>query len=383
MGVAEGALADLGKFLIVTASFWAGKRALLTGHTGFKGAWLSLWLKSLGAKVHGYALPPPTSPSLFATARVEEILDGHTLADIADVDRLGVAFRRFRPDVVFHLAAQSLVRESYLRPVDTYAVNVMGTVNVLEAARHSDSTRAVVIVTTDKCYENREMIWGYREHDPLGGHDPYSSSKACAELVTAAYARSFFGDRPCAVTSARAGNVIGGGDWSKDRLMADIMRGLIAGERIVIRNPGAIRPWQHVFEPLSGYLCIAERLMGRDRTGFESWNFGPDLDSERTVGELARLACRLWGRTDLLAINQDADAPHEATLLKLDSTKARIMLGWRPRWSFHEGLSRTVEWYRRYVDKEDARAFCLAQLASYEAAGDPQAHESKEIGYAS
>ena len=355
----------------MTPTFWAGKRVLLTGHTGFKGAWLALWLKQLGVHVAGYSLEPPSQPNLFEVANVRSVLAKHWYADLGDLGALQTAVRGFEPDVIFHLAAQSLVRESYVRPIETYATNVMGTAHVLEVARHVPSVRVVMVVTSDKCYDNREAKRGFREDDAMGGHDPYSSSKGAAELVTEAYRRSFFTQSlPLPIASVRAGNVIGGGDWAKDRLMADLMRGLTAGEPIVIRQPRAIRPWQHVLDPLRGYLSVAEKVWPITPAKWEGWNFGPDPGNERTVEEVATLSCRLWGRTDLLRINEDPDAPHEAAMLKLDSTKARAQLGWAPRWSFDEAVARTVEWYRRYTTGEGMLAFTHQQIAAYQDATD-------------
>lgn len=354
--------------MTVQGGFWAGKKVFVTGHTGFKGAWLCLWLHRLGAQVCGYALAPVTSPNLFTEARVAELLAVDMTADVRDAAAIADALRQENPDVIFHLAAQSLVRESYEQPIETFDTNVMGTANVLQAARDAPGVRAVVIVTSDKCYDNRDVIWAYRETDAMGGRDPYSASKGCAELVTAAMARSFFDPSRsrCSVASARAGNVIGGGDWAKDRLMPDLMRGLLAGEPIVIRNPRAVRPWQHVLEPLSGYLTLAEHLWTAGPLAWEGWNFGPDLRGERTVQEVAASACSAWGRDDLLSIVEDDAQPHEAGLLKLDSTKARTCLGWRPTWSFEAGVARTVEWYRSFGARADMRQVTLGQIAAYE-----------------
>jgi len=350
-------------------SFWSGKRVFLTGHTGFKGGWLSLWLSRLGATVAGYALDPPTQPNLFTAVRLAEGVE-HRIADVRDLGTLSAAIRTFAPEIIFHMAAQPIVRDSYKIPVETYATNVMGTVNLLEAACQTPSVKATVIITSDKCYENRETIWPYRELDAMGGHDPYSSSKGCAELVTSAYGRSFFapGMRHGSVSSVRAGNVIGGGDWAKDRLMADLMRGLMAGEDVIIRRPCSVRPWQHVLEPLSGYLEVAEHLYADGPLPWEAWNFGPAPENNQTVHNLARQTCGLWGRPEALQIREDPDAPHEAGLLTLDSTKARTFLGWRPRWSFGQCIARTVEWYRAFDDGADMRAFTLEQIRAYEAA---------------
>ncbi|GAA0542116.1 CDP-glucose 4,6-dehydratase [Rhizomicrobium palustre] len=348
-------------------SFWAGKRVFLTGHTGFKGGWLALWLQRMGAEVHGYSLEPPTTPNLFSIAQVGKAMS-HQIGDIRDLAAMSAALKAFAPDVVFHLAAQPIVRESYAIPVETYETNVMGTVNLLEAVRGTPSVRATVIITSDKCYENREVIWPYREYDAMGGHDPYSSSKGAAEIVTAAYGRSYFSPEmgKGSVSSVRAGNVIGGGDWAKDRLMADLMRGLMAGEDVIIRRPHSVRPWQHVLEPLSGYLEVAEHLCVAGPLAWEGWNFGPEEDSNRTVAQFAELTCQLWGNPGALKIQPDPNAVHEAGLLKLDSTKAKVHLHWRPRWDFEACIARTVEWYRAFKDGADMREVTLQQIAAYE-----------------
>jgi len=353
---------------VMSQSFWAGRRVFLTGHTGFKGAWLTLLLNRLGATVAGYALAPPTTPNLFDIAHVAGA-GMNWNADIRDSATLTTHLGQFAPEVVFHLAAQSLVRESYSTPVETFDVNVMGTVRVLDAIRRTPSVRAVVIVTSDKCYDNRETGQAYREGDAMGGHDPYSASKGCAELVTAAYGRSFFQPSVshASIASVRAGNVVGGGDWAKDRLLADIARGLTANEHVIIRRPDAVRPWQHVLEPLHGYLRVAENLLENGPLAWDAWNFGPDKDSEQTVEIVARLACNIWGRPDALKIQPDLNALHEATLLRLDSTKARQRLNWRPRWDFEATLKNTMEWYKNFAIGQDMRAFTLAQIDTYRA----------------
>ena len=357
----QGALESLE----VNAAFWKGKRVLLTGHTGFKGSWLSLWLQRLGAQVTGLALAPPTNPSLFATARVAEGM-ASIEGDIRDAAAVERAFAQARPEIVLHMAAQPLVRRSYVDPAETYSTNVMGLLNVLEAARRAGSVRAMVNVTTDKCYENREWAWGYRENEALGGYDPYSSSKACAEILTASYRRSFFGEGQAAVATARAGNVIGGGDWAADRLVADIMRAVEDGEPVRIRNPHAIRPWQHVLEPLRGYLMLAERLHAGDRAFAEAWNFGPHDNDARPVGWIVEELVRRWGPGARYEIDA-GEHPHEATYLKLDISKARAQLGWSPRVDLAGALDRIVAWYKAHQAQADMREVTLRQIADYEA----------------
>ncbi len=351
----------------VNPDFWRGKRVFLTGHTGFKGGWLSLWLQAMGAEVHGYALNPPTETNLFTVAEVGKGMASSVIADIREADELRHAMQSARPEIVFHLAAQPLVRYSYAQPAETYAVNVMGTVNLLEAARATSSVKAVVNVTTDKCYENREWVWGYRENEPMGGFDPYSSSKGCAELVTAAYRRSFLESAGVALASARAGNVIGGGDWAEDRLIPDFLRALDAGETLRIRSPLSTRPWQHVLEPLSGYLLLAERLYTEGANFAEAWNFGPaDKDAKSVQWLVERLAEM---RNDA---NWQCDAtpqPHEAHCLKLDSSKARSQLGWQPKWQLEIALNKTVEWHQAWRDGQNMRATTLAQITDYQTEG--------------
>ena len=351
----------------MNAAFWNGKRVLLTGHTGFKGSWLALWLFSMGARVAGYSLAPLTRPNLFETASVSGGIE-HQTADIRDFAALSEFVRRQRPEVVFHLAAQSLVRRSYQEPLDTYNTNVLGTAHLLEAVRQAPSARAVIVVTSDKCYENQERIDGYRESDPMGGHDPYSSSKGCAELVTAAYRASFFNPARLAehgvgIASARAGNVIGGGDWSEDRLIPDLFRAVVAKESVHIRNPRAIRPWQHVLEPLAGYLLLAERLCSGAAGFAEGWNFGPPESDARPVAELVEAAASRW--EGLRWQKDDASHPHEATLLRLDSSKARTRLRWQPRLDFGRAVEWTVDWYKAYLRREDMRRQTLAQIERY------------------
>lgn len=354
--------------LAVNPTFWLGRRVLVTGHTGFKGGWLCLWLQRLGASVTGYALDPPTQPSLFEAARVGEGMNS-ILGNIRDYDAVWAMVREYRPEVVFHLAAQPLVVQSYQQPVVTYATNVLGTVHLLEAVRQVGGVRAVVNITSDKCYANREWVWGYRENDPMGGDDPYSSSKGCAELVTAAYRASFFAPTDyarhgVALASARAGNVIGGGDWAEDRLMPDIIRAFQAGHPVTIRHPDAVRPWQHVLEPLSGYLLLAERLWTEGPVYAEGWNFGPREEDAQPVHWLVERLAALWGEG--AGWRQDGDPhPHEANYLKLDCAKAHEQLGWRPRWNLERALAETVAWYRAHQAGEDLQAVTLAQIESY------------------
>ena len=352
--------------LEMSANFWTGKRVFITGHTGFKGSWLALWLQSLGAKVYGYALDAPTDPHLFGVARVGEGMAGNTIADIRDADAFARAMQAAQPDVVFHLAAQSLVRYSYAAPVETYAVNVMGTVNLLEAVRATPSVRAVVNVTTDKCYENHEWDRPYREGEAMGGFDPYSSSKACSELVTAAYRRSFLAPAGIHLASARAGNVIGGGDWAVDRLVPDFLRALDAGQTLTIRSPLATRPWQHVLEPLSGYLMLAEKLFTEGQNFAEAWNFGPEETDARPVQWIVEYLCDQMSGAAWKC--DAAPQPHEAHILKLDSAKARAQLGWRPRWNLHTALGMTLAWHQAWKQGADMAAISLQQIQDYEAA---------------
>jgi CDP-glucose 4,6-dehydratase len=347
----------------VDPGFWAGRRVLLTGHTGFKGSWLSLWLQALGAEVQGLALAPPTTPSLFEAAGVAERMRS-TLGDIRDLETVRGCMAAFRPEIVIHMAAQPLVRLSYTEPVATYATNVMGTVHVLEAARATDSVRAVVNVTTDKCYENREWVWGYRENEPMGGFDPYSNSKGCSELVTAAYRRSFFQHNGIALASARAGNVIGGGDWASDRLVPDILRAFERREPVVIRNPQATRPWQHVLEPLCGYLMLAQRLCTEGQAFAEAWNFGPQDSDTRPVQWIVERMVQHWGEGASWRLDGETH-PHEAGHLKLDTSKAGARLAWRPRWDLSTALRQIMSWHRAWLAQEDVRGLCLRQIEQY------------------
>jgi CDP-glucose 4,6-dehydratase len=356
-----------GEYVLNDSAFWRGRRVLITGHTGFKGGWLTLWLASMGSRVIGYALAPNTTPSLFNLALAGHADCDSRIADVRDYATLKSVLLETRPDTVFHLAAQPLVRRSYAMPRETYETNVMGTVNLLDAVREAESVRAVVVVTSDKCYENREWHWGYREDEPMGGHDPYSNSKGCAELVTAAMRNSFFsaGDHSrAAVATARAGNVIGGGDWSEDRLIPDLLRAISSGQPANIRNPGAIRPWQHVLEPLSGYLLLARRLHEQGQTHASAWNFGPADEDALTVAQIADHMVRRWGPP--AAWTQDGQShPHEARYLKLDSSKSRALLGWKPRLRAADALDWVVDWQRALANGENARITTLDQINRY------------------
>lgn len=349
--------------------FWHGKRVLITGHTGFKGSWMSLWLQALGAEVVGYALAPPTNPSLFEVARVE---NGMTSihGDIRDLARLQMILLEHRPEIVIHMAAQPLVRFSYRDPIETYSTNVMGTVNILEAVRNTPGVRAVVNITTDKCYENREWAWGYRESDSIGGYDPYSNSKGCAELVSASYRSSFFDAKSyakhgVALATVRAGNVIGGGDWAQDRLLPDILCAFEEGVMVKIRNPHAIRPWQHVLEPLRGYISLAERLFEDGSNYAEGWNFGPIDEDAKSVGWIVEKVAAHWGTEALWQVDP-ADHPHEATYLKLDISKARSRLNWHPVLRLNEALKMVVDWTKQRQMGADMRECTLTQIHTYQ-----------------
>ncbi len=349
-------------------AFWEGKRVLLTGHTGFKGSWLSLWLQAMGAQVVGYALAPQTNPSLFEVAEVGRGMTS-IIGDIRDLERMRAVFAEHRPEVVFHMAAQPLVRYSYIAPVETYSANVMGTVNLLEAVRGTDSVKAVVNVTSDKCYENREWAWGYRENEAMGGYDPYSSSKGCAELVAAAYRNSYFHpekykEHGVALASVRAGNVIGGGDWADDRLIPDIMRAITQGKPVNIRNPHAIRPWQHVLEPLSGYLVLAQKLYREGAAYAEGWNFGPNDEDAKPVQWIVENLTKAWGEGASWVMD-GGDHPHEAHYLKLDCSKAKVRLGWLPKWHLDETLGKIVDWQKNYQQGADMKAVTLKQIDIY------------------
>lgn len=348
----------------VNPSFWTGKKVFLTGHTGFKGGWLSLWMQSMGSRVKGYALQPPTTPALFEVANVGLGMESE-IGDIRDLEKLKSSLSAFNPDIVIHMAAQPLVRDSYLDPIETYSTNVIGTANVLEAVRLCDTVGAVVSVTTDKCYENKEWPWGYRENEPMGGYDPYSSSKGCAELVTAAYRRSFFSqeDSP-AVASARAGNVIGGGDWAKDRLIPDVLRAFDQNEAVIIRNPMATRPWQHVLEPLSGYLVLAEKLYEEGAAYAEGWNFGPKDEDCKPVEWMLNTIIEHWDQPASWQLDQNAN-PHEATFLKLDCSKAAFRLRWEPRWHVKTAIEKVVNWHLAWKAGDNMQQYCLNEIKTY------------------
>ncbi|WKW44057.1 CDP-glucose 4,6-dehydratase [Kosakonia cowanii] len=353
---------------MIDASFWQGKRVFITGHTGFKGSWLTLWLHSMGAVLKGFSLNPPTEPSLYQSAAVNSVIDS-TIGDIRDFDKLYSAINEFKPEIVFHMAAQPLVRLSYDEPIETYSTNVMGTVHLLEAVKRVGGVKAVINITSDKCYENREWVWGYRENEAMGGYDPYSNSKGCAELVASSYRNSFFNEKDygkhgVALASVRAGNVIGGGDWAKDRLIPDILRSFENQQTVIIRNPHAIRPWQHVLEPLSGYIIIAQRLYSEGPAFAEGWNFGPREDDAMPVQFIVETMVKIWG--DDAAWQLDgADHPHEAHYLKLDCSKARSRLQWQPRWDLVETLGRIVRWHKAWIAGEDMLVLTQREINEY------------------
>ncbi|MCF7622623.1 MULTISPECIES: CDP-glucose 4,6-dehydratase [Bacillaceae] len=352
--------------------FWNRKKVLVTGHTGFKGSWLCLLLYSLGAKVTGYSMRPPTSPSLFELCRIDQLIPTR-YADIRNIHTLQSTILELKPEIVIHMAAQPLVRTSYLNPVETYEINVMGTVHLLEAVRNAIHKgipiKAVINVTTDKCYGNKEWFWGYRENDVLGGYDPYSSSKACSELVTEAYRKSFFNledyeSHGVGVATARAGNVIGGGDWAVDRLIPDCIKTLLRGEKIKIRNPYAIRPWQHVLDPLSGYLLLVEKLYSDGKQYSEGWNFGPDDDSGKSVEWVVKSLCSKWGEDATYEIENGRHL-HEAHQLRLDCSKAKFKLGWYPKWNTECAIDKVIEWTQAYQSNSDLMAVCMKQIDEY------------------
>lgn len=349
---------------MISRDFWSGKRVLVTGHTGFKGAWLCIWLRELGALVSGFSLKPTTSPALYDLAKVGETISSH-IGDIRSESAVRQVIRAEEPEIVIHMAAQPLVQASYADPVSTYATNVMGTVHVLEATREVGSVKGVINVTSDKCYENREWVWAYRESDAMGGYDPYSSSKGCAELVTSAYRRSFLSDAGIALASARSGNVIGGGDWSAGRIVPDLLRAVETGESVDIRNPEAIRPWQHVLEPLAGYIILAQKLLADESRYADAWNFGPSEDSAIPVQELARRLLNLL-ESEVGWQSSTQTSPHESQLLRLDNSKARHGLGWEPLWSVDDTLEKVAEWYRGWRRKVGSESLCIGQIDAYQ-----------------
>ncbi len=347
---------------MIDKEFWQGKRVFLTGHTGFKGSWLAIWLHSLGAQVKGYALSPLTSPSLFNEAKVGSIIESQ-VGDIRDKDKLYESMVGFSPDILIHMAAQPLVRHSYNAPIETYEVNIIGTAKVLEVARSCSSLKVVVNITTDKCYENDNRTYGYKEDDPMGGYDPYSSSKGCSELITSAYRRSFLQNQGISVASVRAGNVIGGGDWSKDRLIPDILRSFECGQSVVIRKPKATRPWQHVLEPLSGYLVLAQKMYNNIGKYDGGWNFGPNEKDVKPVGWILDKMILKWPDASW-KLDQNS-SPHEAGFLKLDITKAESKLGWKPVWGLSHTLEKIISWHKAWLNKEDMQVACLAEIKEY------------------
>lgn len=353
---------------MIDKSFWDGKRVFITGHTGFKGSWISLWLQSMGAIVHGYSLPAPTNPSLFEVAGVAGGMESE-FGDIRDYPQLFQSIDKFRPDIIFHMAAQPLVRLSYLEPVETYSTNVMGTVHLLEAVRHTQGVKAVVNITSDKCYDNKEWVWSYRENEAMGGYDPYSNSKGCAELVTSAYRNSYFNPNSyhkhgVAVATVRAGNVIGGGDWALDRIVPDILKAFEQAQPVIIRNPHAIRPWQHVLEPLSGYLLLAQNLFINGAEYADAWNFGPNESDATPVSEIVEQMVSLWGEGAAWLLD-GGEHPHEANYLKLDCSKAKMKLQWQPRWDLNTTLSRIIKWHKAWLNKDDMNAYCIQEINEY------------------
>ena len=353
---------------MIKRSFWKNKKVFITGHTGFKGSWLCLWLYILGAEVTGYALHPPTVPNLFELCKVEGMVKS-VIADVRDGGALSKEILAVNPEIIIHMAAQPLVRESYQNPLETYAINVMGTANLYEAVRKCRSVKSVINVTSDKCYQNNEWVWGYRETEPMGGYDPYSTSKACSELITSSYRDAFFNPEDynthrVALASVRAGNVIGGGDWAQDRLIPDCLKSLLQGEKIIMRNPQAIRPWQHVLEPLSGYLMLAQKLYENGPLYCGGWNFGPDDNDAKPVVWVVKKMCEKWDKNTAYEIER-AQHPHEAHYLKLDCSKAKAELGWYPRWCLEQALDKIIEWAKAYKENQDVRAVCLRQIREY------------------
>lgn len=353
---------------MLQSSLWKDRTVLITGHTGFKGSWLSLWLSKMGAKVIGYSLPAITTPNLFSILNLEEDINS-IYGDIRDRDKLENTIQKYRPEVIFHLAAQPIVTTSYIEPLDTLEINIIGTANILNAVRNTNHVKVVINITSDKCYENKEQIWGYRESEPMGGYDPYSCSKGCSELITNSFRNSYFNQKEIMLASARAGNVIGGGDWAENRIVPDVIRGLNNKNQIEIRNPHAIRPWQHVLEPLSGYISLAERLWEKDKSFAEAWNFGPDEKSIISVKEIVSKAVENWNDTLNESINyQGDDTPrvHETQILKLDSSKAKYKLGWSPKLDIDQTIKWTMEWYKGYYNGDQMKNFSLVQIKKYE-----------------
>ncbi len=350
-------------------SFWSGKKVFITGHTGFKGTWLSIWLQTMSAEVSGYSLAPATEPSLFAETKTGEKAANSFIEDIRDLSILKKALKDSQAEIVFHLAAQSLVRESYSKPVETFETNIMGTVNILEAVRECPSVRAVVIITTDKVYENKEWVWGYRENDSLGGYDPYSNSKVCSEFVTSSYRQSFFNtsdyqNHGVAIATARSGNVIGGGDWGMYRLIPDCIKAFIDNKKVILRNPESTRPWQHVLDPLSGYLALGRKLYEEGVAFSGPWNFAPAISEVRSVEWVVNRICRDWGGAAAYSTKEDTEF-HESNLLSLDNSKTRIYLKWNPHWGIEDALDAAIDWYKRYYDGESAHEICTRQILEY------------------
>ena len=360
----EMLIGKLGNMRKIDAKFWNNKKVFLTGHTGFKGAWLSMWLIEMGANLKGFSLPPNTTPNLFDEVLLKEKMNSQ-IGDIRNFKKLNQSIVDFQPDIIFHLAAQPLVRESYSNPLETYETNVMGTANLLESCRNISSLKSVIIVTTDKCYENKEWEWGYRENEPMGGYDPYSSSKGCAELITSAYRRSFFNlEKSPGIATARAGNVIGGGDWSEDRLIPDIIKSFNNFEKVIIRNPNSTRPWQHVLEPLSGYLMLAESIYEKGNQFADAFNFGPSDEGCKTVEWILNNICENWINAPGWELDKNAN-PHEATFLKLDISKAKTQLNWNPSWSLNESLKCIIDWNEKFIGNENMYNYSVSVINKF------------------
>jgi len=348
---------------MIDSGFWQNKKVFLTGHTGFKGAWLSVWLWQLGANVKGYSLEPPTKPNLFEVLGIKELVQSE-IGDICNLDNLKESVESFAPDIVIHMAAQSLVRYSYSHPIETYTTNVIGTANILEVSKQSNSVKAVVVITTDKCYENKEWVWSYRENEPMGGHDPYSSSKGCAELVTASYRKSFFESKKIGLASTRAGNVVGGGDWAEDRLIPDILRAFEKNKPVIVRNPKSIRPWQHVLEPLAGYLILAQKLFNEPSKYSQAWNFGPKVEDSKSVSWMLDQMTENWEGQSWV-VDDANNNPHEANYLKLDISKATHLLSWKPVWSIEYSLKRIINWHRAWLKGENMLCYCQEEIREF------------------